>query len=155
MTERPLPQHVLDAIERGHHAESERLGFLAPRPSAHDGKGLASIFGGDAQAEPKRGRIRVAPKPERTAADGTVFASKRELVRYQDLKILQQAGHVRFFLRQVPFHLPGGVKYLLDFLIFWSDGRTTCEDVKGMKTEMYRLKKKQVEALYPVKIEEP
>ena len=55
---------------------------------------------------------------------------------------------------QVPFHLPGGVKYILDFLIFWANGEVTFVDVKGMKTAIYILKKKQVEDLYKIKIEE-
>jgi hypothetical protein len=51
-------------------------------------------------------------------------------------------------------HLTGGVKYVCDFLIFWADDTVTFEDVKGMRTPMYKLKKKQVEALYPIIITE-
>lgn len=38
--------------------------------------------------------------------------------------------------------------------MFWKDGRVTVEDVKGVRTAAYRRSKKQVEALYPVRIEE-
>ena len=58
-----------------------------------------------------------------------------------------------FFLRQVPFDLPGGVKYRADFMIFWADGSVTVEDVKGYDTPQSRLKRRQGEVLYPVKIE--
>ena len=58
------------------------------------------------------------------------------------------------FLMQVPFHLPGGVKYLLDFQIFWANKEISFVDVKGVRTDVYKLKKKQVEQLYPIVIEE-
>ena len=54
----------------------------------------------------------------------------------------------------VPFHLPANVKYVCDFLCFWQDDTVTVEDVKGIKMPMYVLKKKQVEAIYPIKIME-
>ena len=88
-------------------------------------------------------------------ADNIKFRSKKERTRYLDLKALQHAGEVSYFLMQVPFRLPGNVKYLLDFLVFWKDGRVTLEDTKGCKTEVYRIKKRQVEELYPVRILEP
>lgn len=89
-----------------------------------------------------------------TELDGIKFASKKEARRYQELLLLIKAGEILFTLRQVPFHLPGNVKYLCDFVIFWANGEVTFEDVKGLKTPMYILKKKQVEALYPIKITE-
>lgn len=84
-------------------------------------------------------------------ADGIKFRSKRERARYLELCALKQAGAC-WFLRQVPFYLPGKTKYVLDFMVFWKDGSITCEDTKGMKTAMYIMKKKQVEALYPIRI---
>ncbi len=57
-----------------------------------------------------------------------------------------------FFLRQVPLHLPGKTVYRLDFLVFWKDGEITWEDVKGVQTETFKLKKRQVEELYPIQI---
>ena len=87
-------------------------------------------------------------------SDGIKFSSKKEAARYAALKLLQQNGGVLFFLRQVPFHLDGGVKYLVDFVVFWSNGDITFEDVKGFKTPMYIMKKKLVEAKYPIKITE-
>ena len=89
-----------------------------------------------------------------TEFDNIKFSSKKESIRYSQLKLLQQNGDIVFFLRQVPFHLPANIKYLCDFLVFWQDGSVTIEDVKGFKTAMYTLKKKQVEALYPIEITE-
>lgn len=87
-------------------------------------------------------------------ADGIKFPSKKERKRYIDLKLLQASGQILFFLRQVPFHLPGGVKYLCDFMVYWTNGDITIEDVKGMKTPEYITKKKLVEAIYPIEIKE-
>lgn len=84
--------------------------------------------------------------------DGIKFPSKAEAKRYLELKVLQEKGEVLFFLRQVPFHLAGGVKYVCDFMIFWADGSVTVEDVKGMKTPLYIAKKKMVESTYPIEI---
>jgi hypothetical protein len=91
---------------------------------------------------------------KKTEINDIVFASKKEAKRYRELLLLQSVGEILFFLRQVPFHLPGKTKYLCDFLVFWADGNVTIEDVKGFKTAMYILKKKQVEDVYPVTITE-
>ena len=89
-----------------------------------------------------------------TTHDGIRFASKKEGKRYLELKEQHARGEIVFFLRQTPFHLPGNTKYVNDFTIFWADGTVTFEDVKGFKTPQYLLKKKQVEALYPIQIKE-
>lgn len=90
----------------------------------------------------------------RTEVDGIKFASKKEAKWYGHYKLLQKAGDVLFFLRQVPFDLPGGVKYRCDFLVFWSNGTVSVIDVKGVKTPEFIAKKKMVEDLYnPVRIE--
>ena len=89
-----------------------------------------------------------------TELDGIKFASRKEARRYRELRLLEKSGELLFFLRQVPFHLPANVKYVCDFLCFWKDETVTVEDVKGIKMPMYVLKKKQVEAIYPIKIME-
>jgi len=101
----------------------------------------------------RRGKVWHKYHASPTSIDGLRFDSKAEAGRYVDLKLLQQAGEVLFFLRQVPFDLPGGVKYRADFMIFYADGTVTVEDVKGVDTPQSRLKRRQVEALYPIKIE--
>ena len=86
--------------------------------------------------------------------DGIRFASKKEHKRYLELKKLEEIKEVLFFFRQTPIHLPGNVKYVLDFVVFWANGEITFEDVKGMKTPIYNIKKKQVESIYPINITE-
>jgi hypothetical protein len=90
----------------------------------------------------------------RTERDGIKFDSKKEATYYDKLVLAQQTGELVFFLRQVPFHLDAGAKMVVDFVEFWADGEVRVVDVKGYATPMYKLKKKQVEARYPVKIEE-
>jgi len=85
--------------------------------------------------------------------DGIRFDSKKEGRYYNELKLRQASGEVIFFLRQVPFHLPGSVTYRVDFQEFHADGTVHFIDVKGMETKDFIMKKKQVEALYPVTIE--
>lgn len=85
--------------------------------------------------------------------DGQRFDSLKEARYYDQLKLRQQAGEVITFLRQVPFHLPGGVRYVVDFQVFYADGTVAFLDVKGMETPMFKAKKKMVEAVYPVEIE--
>lgn len=89
----------------------------------------------------------------RTERDGQKFDSKAEARYFDQLMLAQRAGEVAMFLRQVPFHLPGGVKYVADFLIFHAGGTVEVVDVKGVETESFRAKKRMVEALYPVTIE--
>jgi hypothetical protein len=88
----------------------------------------------------------------RTERDGISFSSKLEAAYYDKLKLFQSAGQVLFFLRQVPFHLPGGVRYVVDFQVFYTDGSIEFVDVKGMETPEFITKKKLVEALYPIEI---
>ena len=90
----------------------------------------------------------------KTECDGIKFSSKKEARYYQDLKLRKLGGEIIFFLRQVPFHLSGNTKYVVDFQEFHSDGTVHFVDVKGMQTKMFIMKKKQVEQLYaPVVIE--
>jgi hypothetical protein len=88
--------------------------------------------------------------------DGQRFDSKLEARRYLELKQLRRIGAIDFFLRQVPFHLPGGIIYRLDFLVRWPASYTaepvTYEDCKGMMTRVSQNKIKQVEALYGIEV---
>lgn len=90
---------------------------------------------------------------KKTELDGIKFPSKLEASYYERLKLLQKAGEVVFFLRQVPFHLGGGVTYRVDYQVFYTNGEVAFIDVKGHETEEFITKKKLVESMYPVEIE--
>lgn len=84
-----------------------------------------------------------------TVVDGFRFDSKKESERYSRNKILLRNGEMIMQLRQTPFHLTDGVVYRLDFMEFYADGRILFIDVKGKDTPMSKLKRGQVEYLYP------
>jgi len=109
------------------------------------------------QAE-KTGRIKVSPKDERTL-DGIAFASKSEMKRYAELKLLERVGTIKMLVRQPKFILQESfihpvfgkqreISYIADFE-YYENGRCVVEDVKGMKTEVYKLKRKLFLARYP------
>lgn len=92
-------------------------------------------------------------KAKPVTENGNRFASTLEWSYSKHLEFLQRSGIVLFFLSQVPFRLPGGVKYIIDYQVFFTDGSVKFIDVKGVVTDMFTLKKKMVEDLYPVEIE--
>lgn len=88
-----------------------------------------------------------------TAVDGIIFASKKEAHRYGELKMLERAGIIEGLKLQPKFPIVIESKlvctYIADFTYIDQMKRVVVEDVKGMKTPVYRLKKKLVEARYP------
>lgn len=98
--------------------------------------------------------IRHKFRAKQTILDDIKFSSKKEAKRYQELKLLREKGEVLFFLRQTAFHLPGNVRYVCDFMVFWTNGDITIEDVKGIRTDLFIVKKKILEAVYPIEITE-
>lgn len=95
-------------------------------------------------------------RAQRTEVDGITFHSKREAKHYADLKYAKLAGEVLWFIRQPIFDLPGGVQYHADFLEVWKGGDIRITDVKGYdglkNNAVYRIKKKQTEAIYGITI---
>lgn len=88
-----------------------------------------------------------------TEAMGIKFHSKKEARYYLELVCRQKAGEIIYFLTQVPLRLPGNTKYVVDFVEFHKDGSVRYVDVKGCVTPMFTMKRKQVEAIYPIRIE--
>lgn len=91
----------------------------------------------------------------KTVVDGITFASKAEAARYQELKLLERTGAIAELITQPVFHLVVNGhkigKYIADFQ-YYENGKIITEDVKGVKTPVYNLKKKLVKALYGVEI---
>ena len=85
--------------------------------------------------------------------DNIRFASQLEGRYYKKLKLRQLSGDIKYFLRQVPLHLPGKTKLVVDFLIFENNGDIRYVDTKGFMTQVAKIKIRQSEALYPIKIE--
>lgn len=85
-------------------------------------------------------------------AAGHTHDSKLEAGRCDDLHALQSTGQISRLEMQPEFRVIVGDKhvctYRADFAYFVSTCRIV-EDVKGMLTPVYRLKKKLVEAAHP------
>lgn len=92
-------------------------------------------------------------KAVRTERHGIRFDSKLEARVYDRLLLAKEAGEIVMILRQVPLHLPGNTVYRVDFQVFWANGEVSFIDAKGVETETFKLKKRQVEELYPIEIE--
>lgn len=93
----------------------------------------------------------------KTVVDGITFDSKREATRYGTLKLMQKAGLISDLRLQVPYEIKvNGMKickYVADF-VYIERGKEVVEDVKGMKTSVYNLKKKLMKACFGVSISE-
>jgi hypothetical protein len=98
------------------------------------------------------GRLHHKFKAQKTECDGIKFSSKLEQRWYRHIKEMKESGEVLFFLRQVPFHLPGEVIYRADFMLFFADGHAEIWEAKGFDTPEWLIKKKLVEAIYPIEI---
>jgi len=93
----------------------------------------------------------------KTEVDGIIFDSKAEARRYGQLRLLEKANEISDLRLQYPFECKINEKkictYRADFDYFEGD-QWVVEDVKGFRTQVYRLKKRLVEALYGVEIRE-
>lgn len=111
----------------------------------------------------------IARYRKRAECDGILFDSTLEMRRYKELKLLKAAHQIAYFLRQVPFHLPGGISARIDFMVVYvavggsrahiiefedckagagkrSKGRYNDADRVGVN------KRKQIKALYGVEV---
>lgn len=94
----------------------------------------------------------------RTFYSGRWYDSAKEAGRAGELDLLLRAGKIKGWVpqRRLPV-LIGKFKvcdYIADFQVTYPDGRIEYEDVKGVKTDVYKLKKKLVYALYGIQIKE-
>ena len=96
-----------------------------------------------------------APKYKNQAVwlDGIRFDSVIEGAYYMLLEDEKRQGQLLYYLRQVPIRLPGNTTYWADFQVFLKNGEVQYIDTKGKETQIFRLKKRQVEDLYPIVIQ--
>lgn len=93
----------------------------------------------------------------RAEVDGIRFDSQKEARYYEELMLRYRAGNLKLVLLQVPFILPGPVRYYADFLTIDNDGRFEVIDVKSeatRKNRVYINKKKQMKAVWGIEIKE-
>ena len=96
---------------------------------------------------------------KKTTVNGIVFDSKKEALRYAELLLLESAGAIQNLRRQVSYELIPKQKgerachYVADF-IYDENGGTVVEDVKGVRTDAYRIKRKLMLWRYGIRIKE-
>lgn len=109
------------------------------------------------QYKPKYGNRKVS-------YNGMTFDSEREYTRWCELTLLQRAGKITDLQRQVKFILIPTQKingkcvekecaYIADF-VYKQNGETIVEDAKGMKTDVYKIKKKLMLYIHKIQIRE-
>ena len=102
---------------------------------------------------------------QRVEVDGQMFDSKREAAAWMRLRAREQAGEIRNLRRQVPFDLMCPCKdgeamyavvarYVSDFTYLDADDQMHVVDAKGVRTQIYALKRKWLELQTGIAIEE-
>lgn len=85
----------------------------------------------------------------RTIHAGRSYASKLEAAYAAHLAKQKEDGEILFWLEQVPFRFWDGSKYVLDFMVFTSDGDVRFIETKGRETSDFRRKVKLIAREYP------
>jgi hypothetical protein len=94
--------------------------------------------------------------------DGITFHSKKEAERYLELKLLAKSGKITNLRLQPKYQIiPKRIRqdgtttraahYTADFE-YMENGKLVVEDVKGFKTDIYKLKKKLFEFVHNIDI---
>ena len=92
-----------------------------------------------------------------TEVPGKKFDSKKEAAFFLQL---QQDPTVKSIRTQVKYELipkqqgERACSYVADFVVEYHDGRTVVYDVKGMKTDVYRIKRKLMLWVHGITIQE-
>jgi len=108
------------------------------------------------------GRIQIGSRrskygAKKTIVDGIKFDSKAEAARYAVLQKLAHIGLIKNLRMQVVYKLAVNdqliCKYIADF-VYERNGIEVVEDVKGMRTREYILKRKLMKAVFGIQIKE-
>lgn len=95
----------------------------------------------------------------KTVIDGITFDSRREADYYCELKMLKKAKEIKDFSLQPKYELQPkfkkngtshrAINYIADFVILRNDGVLEVVDIKGMETDVFKIKRKMFEYMYP------
>ena len=102
-------------------------------------------------------RFKVSPIEERTLG-GIVFASKKEMKRYAELRLLERAGEVQDLELQPEFRVSINGEHFCTYTADFSyieKGQRVIEELKSTgtaKDAAYRLRKKAAELFYGIKV---
>lgn len=104
-----------------------------------------------------KGKKKSKYNAKKVTVDGITFDSKKESKRYLELKAMEKVGAIQKLHLQVPFVLiekskyGRSIKYVADF-VYNKNGLKIVEDVKGVKTPVYKLKKRLMAEKYGIVI---
>lgn len=96
---------------------------------------------------------------KRVEYGGYKFDSIAEKDRFIQLKMLETKGYIKDLKLQVPFVLihkseyGNAIRYIADFT-YLIDKELVVEDVKGVLTKEYKLKKRLMQEIYNINIQE-
>ncbi len=94
------------------------------------------------------------------------YASRKEHRRANELRLMQRAGLISGLREQVPYELIPAQRdadgrviersctYVADFVYTDGHGDTIVEDTKGMRTDVYRIKRKLMLHVHGIRITE-
>ncbi len=112
--------------------------------------------------EEYRKLIKKKPKygSERIEYNGRMYDSKKEAAYAKRLEYLKHAHKIEERVVRIEYQVPYSITaknkvvatYFADFRVTYGDLHQEVVDVKGFRTEVYKLKKKLVEALHEIKI---
>ena len=100
---------------------------------------------------------------KKTEIDGIIFHSRKESVRYGQLKLYEKGGLIKDLRLQVPYELipklvingktERAIKYVADFVyIDTVNNKEIVEDVKGMITDIFRIKLRLMKQVHNIEI---
>ena len=114
----------------------------------------AQIIAKDAEKKARRSKY----GNRRVEIDGMKFDSQHEADIYFGVLLPSwKSGTYKLLVRQVPFDLPGGIRYIADFVTVGVDGHVSVIDAKSeatRKNRVYINKKKQMRAIWGIEIQE-
>lgn len=97
-----------------------------------------------------------------TVVDEIKFHSKKESVRYSELKLEENAGLITDLQLQKPYQLiepliingkrHRAIMYYADFTYIDEDGNFIVEDVKGMITDIFKIKYRLMKSVHNIDI---
>ncbi len=106
-------------------------------------------------------------RAKKTICNGETFDSRKEAARYRELLLLEKAGKISNLRRQVKFELlpkqtdengkciEKACTYKADFVYRDNElNREIVEDVKGMRTDVYKIKRKLMLYMRGIRISE-
>lgn len=92
------------------------------------------------------------------------YASRKEHRRANELKLMQRAGIISDLREQVAYEIiptqrdtsgkiiERACSYIADFVYIDKEGNLIVEDTKGMRTDVYRIKRKLMLHIHGIKI---